>query len=289
MRPPTATGDDALRNDLNSVYTELSGLKKSVTTLRANIARVHAELNDLKTLLIAIQHQPTPESIPPKLEIPIEFKTHFVQPTNEMNRLLAQAEAQPEQEKRYLTDAATIACRTLNELSDEPDYLRIFRASRDERAQYMPDFEAITGDPIQFGKFVLAEYKLLIACELDKGLADNILQECFNVVKAVQTGQVDPLKIDEAVNILHDKACSLAKSLKKQAQEEKISARTKRILRMVLVGGVGAVIMSGANTLALAIPYYGQAFSNASSAMAGGLAGVFCGLVTIDTDKGNQR
>lgn len=274
------------------VPSQPSDLEKQLDTVRAELTSVRTEIETVRAaqsqMIALLQNQLIPEGIrrtingggpQPLFDVPITFKTYLVHPTNEMRRLLVQAEVHPEQEKYYLTEAACLGCRILTELLNEPDYTRVVETLTGDPTQYMPAVQAIAADPEQFAEFVWREYQVLIDGGLSRALADDILKECLKIAKAVRTGEVDPQRIGEAINTLRGEGCRLADSLKKQAQEEKIRTRTKRRVKWVFMG-TAAGVMAVYNVYAL--ESLGQVFSTTSLVFAGGLAEQFFELFKDD-------
>lgn len=287
-----------LRSALTQRETDVSNLRSALaqretdaSNLRSAFAQREADNNNLRSILaqreaeltiIRAEHDTHLNRVSilrSQLKIPDRFENHFVQPTNEIHQLLTQAEVRSEQSKFFLTEAAVTACTTLRRLVTDPDYLRVNGVLSGDPNEYMRDFKVVTDDPDQFWKFVVAEYDLLTASGLSKQFGTNILIECSNVVKAIQEGKANPQSIGKSLRALRHQSCSLADRLQKQLEEEKSSRRTTTILRRILIGGVGAGVVGVVNTYAIGLPDFGSAFSNASLAFAGGLAGLFAELV----------
>ena len=278
---------DTVQGERAAALAERDTYKRQLDTVQSKLNTTLAERDTYKKQLYAVQRQLDTAQTRPNISghatlppiVPIRIESHFVRPTNKMHELLTGAEAHPEQEKDALQEAAFIACRTLRELLAEPDYLEVVRTLTGDRNQYMRAFETVTGDPDQFLKFVLAEHQVLTASGLSAPAATGLVIECQNVIGAMRTGKVDPCRISKAIESLSEQACSLAMRLREQAQKQESSRRTRRILKRVLVGGVGAIVVGIINTYAAGLPDFGPVFSSTSVAFAGALAALPVDLI----------
>jgi hypothetical protein len=208
------------------------------------------------------------------------FETYLIEAANVMKLRLNQAEAHPEQAEDNLGEASVIGCDTLRRLSEDENFRQTLERMVETRTRIGQDFRIVTDDLAHFEFFLGVERDLLVRGGLSEELADELIQECRNVLENVKRRQAAPREILDSVYSIRDRTCELSASLvqrRREAIEREREAReraqtTRMLRRAVMVIGGAAIV--GINVSALAATLGVSAVGSAvSQALGSGIIG----------------
>jgi hypothetical protein len=226
------------------------------------------------------------------------FETYLIPIINRMNDLLAKSESDFGRASDYLLEAAVMGCRTLRQLSGDPQVSSIIEEFADVRiikgflekaseeyrrreAQKAEEFRRIIEDPEQFDNFLNLEREVLIKAGVSADVADRLIDSSRESVKEVQERAKPPAEIIETIRLLRDRACLLSDDLIRRAKEEQRWEGIREGIKKIMLG-LGGLGLIGLNASSFAASH---GMTTVGSVVSSALGGAIIGSAAADLVK----
>ena len=182
------------------------------------------------------------------------FETYLIENINKMHDLIIQTELHPDDEARYLTEAAVIGCEALTRLSGDNSFLstvqQMSAARVDALGHTRQEFLKVIDNLNSFEEFLKIEHELLLASGLFPDVAAPLIGLTRKALDEVRSRAKPAAEVMEAVRTLTDQACNTARDLLNEAAGHKKWGGLKDKLKRVMMGLGGAALV-GVNAAAV--------------------------------------